>query len=119
SNNAICSDNEIHEKCINYCPPTCQRPNPPVCQFFVCQKGCVCKDGYIRDSISGGCVPIKDCENLCLDNQKFDVCGAACPVSCQIPVPATCNKNCVSGCFCKEGFMFDEFTKKCVEKCPN
>lgn len=59
----------------------------------------------------------------CGPNQEyFDGCGSACPPFCNMPEGGVaCTRNCVSGCFCKSGYVLESrFSKKCIleEDCP-
>jgi hypothetical protein len=47
--------------------------------------------------------------NKCNANEVFHTCGTACPATCANPNPSpVCTKNCVIGCFCKEGYLKNE-----------
>ncbi len=39
----------------------------------------------------------------CGENEEYDACGTECPTNCATRF--TCSKQCVAGCFCKEGFV--------------
>lgn len=54
----------------------------------------------------------------CSANEEWKECGSACPPTCLSPKPEICIKNCISGCFCKEGFLLHE--GDCIAKtdCP-
>lgn len=58
----------------------------------------------------------------CDPNEVFHICGTACPITCDNlhNPPRVCPRQCVSKCFCKEGFFRDTRTNKCVPKdqCP-
>merc|ERR1712002_1403481 len=57
----------------------------------------------------------------CGVNEEFKECGTACPGTCQNGGGVQpCQKLCVTGCFCKQGFILDEQSEKCVLKkdCP-
>lgn len=61
----ICSGkHEVFENCTNpICRPKscCQLGFPLNCtEPPKCNKGCVCKEGYVRNS-KGICIPIKEC----------------------------------------------------------
>ncbi|XP_041425694.1 venom peptide SjAPI-2-like [Xenopus laevis] len=49
-----------------------------------------------------------DEKQSCRPHQLWDRCGTACPLNCQNfrNPPEVCTKNCVSGCFCKEPYVF-------------
>jgi hypothetical protein len=117
----ICSENEEWRQCKG-CDGTCQRPNP-ICPR-ICVPGCACKQGHLRDG-NGRCMPKEQCPtaqpaefmmlppNQCSENEIFHTCGTACPATCDNPHPSpVCTKNCVIGCFCKEGYL-----KNAMGKC--
>jgi len=41
-------------------------------------------------------------------NKQYNECGTACPKTCTRPEGMACTKQCVSGCFCKEGFVLQD-----------
>ncbi|XP_065194502.1 C3 and PZP-like alpha-2-macroglobulin domain-containing protein 8 isoform X2 [Sycon ciliatum] len=58
-----CSENEQQSDCSAGCQETCSDLTlglPRICPF-VCQRGCVCKPGYVRESEDGTCVPKDQC----------------------------------------------------------
>ncbi|XP_050094080.1 von Willebrand factor-like [Anopheles aquasalis] len=66
----------------------------------------------IISAVHAGCI-----ENQCGLNEEFKVCGTACPPSCEKPeLNQPCTKQCVSGCFCKEGYVRNEHNE-CVLPC--
>jgi len=67
-------------------PPNCQYVGAPVDQYG-CQTGC----GTLKCT--------------CPPGEEFKQCGTACPATCDKPNPGFCSKQCVSGCFCKEGLL--------------
>lgn len=54
----------------------------------------------------------------CSANEEWKQCGSACPPTCHSPNPEICIKQCIAGCFCKEGYLLHE--GDCVAKadCP-
>ncbi|CAG9826720.1 unnamed protein product [Diabrotica balteata] len=57
-----CGPNAEFVQCKSCCEEaTCERRNPPSCNIcpMVCNSGCVCKQGYIRQRKDGPCV--KNC----------------------------------------------------------
>lgn len=52
----------------------------------------------------------------CPDNAEYIECGPACIPSCQAP-SSNCTGSCISGCFCKPGFVFKGRRCVPVEKC--
>jgi len=41
----------------------------------------------------------------CPPGQEYQQCGTLCPPTCDNPIPGMCPDQCVSGCFCQEGFL--------------
>jgi hypothetical protein len=84
--------------------------------------GCFCKEGYLKNE-KGECVRPQECDGqthhklnmqipsvgsfpTCPDNEEFQACGSACAPDCANPNPSpVCTKNCVIGCFCKQGHL--------------
>ncbi|CAF2514807.1 unnamed protein product [Rotaria sp. Silwood2] len=63
-----------------------------------------------------------DASTLCREpNEIFEACGTACPDTCEDVINSNLNKpctlQCVSGCFCEEGFVRenDEPNSRCVK----
>ncbi|KOB71038.1 Serine protease inhibitor 28 [Operophtera brumata] len=102
----------IENDCIqgNCRPKNCSQLGFPVpCSIIdpkFCKKGCLCNDGYVRD-IYVKCVPTDQCPG----------CGVNCNKQCsdigkELGFCITiCYEN---ACDCKEGFYYDNNTKKCV-----
>ena len=51
-----------------------------------------------------------------MKGQEFKKCGNSCPPTCEAPNPIPCTKDCVSGCQCRKGLVFDEENNRCVNK---
>ncbi|KFM77647.1 Zonadhesin, partial [Stegodyphus mimosarum] len=112
----ICGTNEEYNNCGTACPPTCSKPNP-VCTKQ-CTRGCFCKKGYIRND-NGICIPKEQCpKGTCGKNEEYKDCGTACPPTCSKP-DRICIEQCVSGCFCKKGYIRND-NHICIPKkdCP-
>lgn len=71
----------------------------------------------------GGCrnkkklILIEEAEK-CGDNEHYEECGFNCRPSCAKiynEVKMNCSSDCVKGCFCNEGYLYDEGPKKCVK----
>ena len=59
-------------------------------------------------------------EIQCSDNEEYNECGTACQENCTY-TPEICTFQCVSGCFCKKGFVRESDEKsKCIPRfqCP-
>ncbi|GIX68945.1 zonadhesin [Caerostris extrusa] len=77
------------------------------------QKGCFCRDGFVRDPI-GKCVLPRFCPVICGENEEFRECGTSCPTTCVNRNQRNlCQERCAKGCFCRDGFVRDP-TGKCV-----
>jgi len=60
------------------------------------------------------------CPMTCPPNQYYSECVSGCPATCAQPnVTSVCNKPCVEGCTCADGFKLDGTGKNCTaeEKC--
>ena len=105
--------------------PTCFVPDTTgrVCDT-ACQPRCQCDEGFVRDQ-HGNCVALGQCPSLyCPDNEvytnNYNPCNEnSCTASFSCVAPAVIQ----SGCMCKEGFVRDQVSGKCVEYancgCPN
>ncbi|XP_075729139.1 uncharacterized protein LOC119164825 isoform X2 [Rhipicephalus microplus] len=60
-----CGTNEEYTECRSNCPATCALlHSPPAagsCAVDVCQAGCQCRKGFVRDERTGSCVPPTSC----------------------------------------------------------
>merc|ERR1712048_155945 len=134
---------EISGKCVKVCPkPKCPAnqiwKDCPLCSHICgeaqmcmaiapCEEGsncpcpvdgkCVCKDGFQTDPLDPDkCISEKVCKQ-CAFNEIFNQCAASCENTCQNPTAAlNCNKKCESRCQCKDGYIRDEVTKRCISK---
>jgi hypothetical protein len=115
-----CMENEELTECGWLCQPTCNNNAPQNCSDG-CVETCVCKKGYIRSAVDGPCVPQDSCsQEICKANEVYKDCGTACPGTCSQPL-RVCERKCVAGCFCQEGYVLDDQTNECVpvDSCPN
>lgn len=111
---SICSgENEESVPCKK-CDRTCDNPERICPRIPRCRPGCACKLGHVRDA-TNKCVKKEQCKMemnmmvmppVCKETEVFKTCGTACPATCDNPHPsAICTRNCVIGCFCKEGYL--------------
>merc|ERR1719402_696210 len=65
-----CGAHEEFSTCGSSFPDMCDggAMMPPNICMFVCQVGCFCQEGYIRDKNTGECIPKKECAEICLWN---------------------------------------------------
>ena len=56
----------------------------------------------------------------CPEGKFFDVCGTACPPTCEDPNPLICTFQCNMDCFCPSGTVLNEANGECVDlaDCP-
>lgn len=119
-----CGYNAHYENCISVYRLTCYNYSTsvdPWYEFDPCIPGCVCDTGYIRDEITGQCVPPHYCPNIgaCPYNTYFEFCKECdgYQTTCDdygLPDPMYCPNECKSGCFCEEGLVMDTATQSCV-----
>ncbi|XP_065092411.1 zonadhesin-like [Ochlerotatus camptorhynchus] len=134
----VCGPNEVPAECGNSCEPTCDTlgQETGICNSM-CIPGCTCSSGYVRNG-NGDCVLPEKCDlgvvveeltatGACLAfyiasppacndlNEEYLECGTACPKTCQnLDIDDACSDECVSGCFCKEGFVRGSSTGPCI-----
>nr|QRN45238.1 zonadhesin 3-like [Tineola bisselliella] len=128
---SFCPRDEKYVNCTDgYCRvKTCDQLGYPLeCPEVKgeCKGGCVCIDGYVRNC-AGICIPQSQCPSCGGDENAIAGCGTHCGNSCSdyklrpvILCPAilcTANPNI---CLCRDGYVYDESTKKCIlpENCP-
>uniref|UniRef100_A0A2A4J7B9 Serpin domain-containing protein n=1 Tax=Heliothis virescens TaxID=7102 RepID=A0A2A4J7B9_HELVI len=119
-----CGVNERYEQCpARLCAPqscselgfglTCTDIDDGPCSG---PPGCVCDYNFVRDE-TGKCIPDRECPSCGGDENAERGCGLNCGRLCSnynkgpVPCPRICLPN---SCDCKEGFVYDEQTKKCV-----
>ncbi|XP_077292844.1 zonadhesin-like [Arctopsyche grandis] len=115
-----CPANEVFSICgNNACQNTCAYPNiAPLCKP-ICTPGCICKNGYLRNT-RGVCVPPVQCDT-CKPNEIFDLCrNTMCQNTCAEPdLQIRCKPlGCIAGCVCRPGYLRNE-NRDCVrpEQC--
>lgn len=96
-----CPINEEFNECGPACQTNCTR-KPDICTLQ-CVSGCFCRAGFVRQTDEQSpCVPRHECP--CRNNEFYNPCGSACPDSCASR-SERCTKQCVPGCFCRQGFV--------------
>ncbi|KAJ1132125.1 hypothetical protein NDU88_010454 [Pleurodeles waltl] len=114
-----CKGNSNYTDCGTACPLTCDNyDNPPLVCSKQCVPGCSCNKGFVLESAASKCcIPLSECKKACPENAQYTDCGTACPLTCDNydNPPLVCSKECVQGCFCKEGFVFENaVSKRCI-----
>ncbi|GFY53481.1 uncharacterized protein TNIN_220711 [Trichonephila inaurata madagascariensis] len=120
-------ENTKYTECGAYpfCQKTCENhdriiPCPPICL-----PGCVCKDGFVKNS-EGECIAIDKCPpksegpEQCREHEHWDKCLAHCQKNCtNYNKIVPCAKICRAGCICDEGHVRGP-NGKCIPvgKCP-
>lgn len=117
----ICPKNEVFSQSANTCQPTCFgdefKNNSLGCTEG---KGCVCKEGFIRDPRTFNCIAKKSCpkkasDTTCPTNEVYSKDGAGCQLSCSTQnIAIKCMTR--SGCKCRDGFIRDDITGQCISK---
>ncbi|XP_029443201.1 von Willebrand factor-like [Rhinatrema bivittatum] len=120
-----CGLNQHYDECGSACPSNCF-DKIRIC-IRMCIPGCFCDEGYVfKDAKSGVCVRESACQRLCPENSEYQSCGSGCDQrNCKDELndepPSICTRECVSGCFCKPGYVYLFGTSgPCVlsEDCP-
>ena len=71
---------------------------------------------FILYSVTNNIIDYFDLVKCEVKGQEFKKCGNSCPPTCEAPNPIPCTKDCVSGCQCRKGLVFDEENNRCVNK---
>ncbi|XP_067133096.1 tenascin-like [Centruroides vittatus] len=120
---------ESYTFCGWSCPDTCENYGTRRKCKSNCVKGCVCYDGYVRDSRNSNprCILPEECTDppVCdRPGEEYSECGSkdSCQLTCNNlddPPSYWCDIFCRKGCFCKNGYARDD-NWNCipVEKCP-
>ncbi|XP_077288568.1 zonadhesin-like [Arctopsyche grandis] len=102
--------NEMFSACGNDgCQATCTTPASPTCMgTCVAGGGCICRAGFVKNSLDSCVLPAACPPTTCPANQVFSNCGEDnCQRSCtRLTVPANCVSMCTTpGCICAAGFV--------------
>lgn len=124
-----CASNEVYSICggIGKCQKNCMTRNLPIDKTCVCEPGCLCRPGFIRD-YRFICIPNNHCpkvqlpvgSKICPANEVYSDCMAGCQKTCNtLDVIFKCK--CVKGCVCNEGYVRHDITNLCVleDKCKS
>nr|WIM01334.1 zonadhesin-like protein 1A [Limnephilus flavicornis] len=107
--------NEEYTEC-GTCEKTCENKDLSLACIAVCQVGCFCKAGYVRNN--GICSLPEECPPKCTKaNQVYKSCGTRCPPTCDNRFPI-CTKECFPGCACKDGYILNNGNCILVANCP-
>ncbi|KAG8198783.1 hypothetical protein JTE90_007093 [Oedothorax gibbosus] len=117
----LCPPNEQLSDCDAHCQKNCTNFAKPFPCPSICVKGCICKEGLVRDT-SGKCVEPKKCpgRDTCPRGEHYEQCNAHCQHNCTTWVrPVLCPRLCAHGCVCDKGTIRGP-KGKCIkpEKCP-
>jgi hypothetical protein len=55
-----CPENEVFADCASACQDFCNKSQYDFC-IMRCDRACVCKDGYTRQTRGGTCIPKEQC----------------------------------------------------------
>lgn len=125
---SACPENEVYDACGAACQRNCCNSQTLINFMCICEAGCICADGYIRDPITNNCILLANCpvaKNATTvrkppKHEVYSECGAGCQPSCNNPQSAVRCK-CISGYVCAPGYVRDPSkNNKCVpiNSCP-
>lgn len=129
SSKKLCGYNAHYKKCVSVYRLTCSNFSLSIDPWYEhdpCAEGCECDSAYIKDEITGQCVPPHYCPEIgyCPENSYFEFCKPCngYQTTCSdygLPDPMYCPKECKSGCYCDGTYVFDERVQRCVpvEQC--
>nr|A1IKL3.1 RecName: Full=Chymotrypsin inhibitor Ani s 6; AltName: Allergen=Ani s 6; Flags: Precursor [Anisakis simplex]BAF43535.1 protease inhibitor [Anisakis simplex] len=63
ANKDHCPPNEEYNECGNPCQEKCDNGEPVICTYQ-CEHRCFCKQGYVRLTEDGECVPEEFCKPI-------------------------------------------------------
>lgn len=123
--NAQCGSRQSYHECYKNIVRTCQDKQVEKVrdiESIECLSGCFCDGPFIWDAETQKCVYPTECQNskenqICSKDDpksEFRVCQSSTKATCTDPNPLAINKDCRSECRCKEGYVFNEKTEKCM-----
>ncbi|XP_077288595.1 zonadhesin-like [Arctopsyche grandis] len=123
--NKECPEQEVYSQCgRNKCQDTCAEPNKKMSCVDKCRPGCVCEEGWIRDS-NGICTLPGLCDMKCGgDGNAFTTkCANPCNRRTCTTVndePFFCTSECdgVEACICKPGYVMQDGKCIPIKNCP-
>lgn len=126
------------------CSASCRNPGGDTCDVKRCTPGCTCRPPYVlldHTDPQSACVPREICPSLvtpplplsstdeesligeknlnsrCSDPLKeYRSCASSCPLGCNNLSPKQCAP-CISGCFCKNGYIFEDALNWQISHC--
>uniref|UniRef100_A0A8L7YLU3 TIL domain-containing protein n=1 Tax=Brugia malayi TaxID=6279 RepID=A0A8L7YLU3_BRUMA len=104
-----CMKNEVWTNCTG-CELSCDEDEFLQCQNICYKPGCECPAilGFRRAS-NGNL--LKECSIT----EEFKECGSVCEETCDdFGQPIVCSKQCLAGCFCKEGYIREKKGGCCI-----
>ena len=112
---------------IKPCQNVCGTGVDPSCAYttYMPMTGCFCKEGYIRESIDGKCIPVEECPITCDEETEqlrsgVKSCENVCKPTGVDSVCPNAHLEPTDVCLCRRGFIRDEITGQCipVAQCP-
>ena len=99
---------------VEACQNICGTGVDPVCAYttYMPMNACFCKDGYIRESKDGKCIPVAQCpQSKCnIDTEDYRCGVQQCQYVCGVGIDEICTRAryiCENGCFCKQDYVRD------------
>ena len=115
----MCPENQEIGNCAGACQDSCENPIFRSQCKAPCLIGCMCKEGYLRNS-EDVCIKQEDCPCPANENYACTECQDTCEVR-YISQRCQPSEDCIPGCICDEGYIRDEESGNCVlvGDCPS
>nr|XP_022910522.1 zonadhesin-like [Onthophagus taurus]XP_022910523.1 zonadhesin-like [Onthophagus taurus] len=115
----VCPPHQVYKSCGTSCPEYCNWDPSSIICTLQCVQDCFCQKGYVREAVdSNNCIPKGRCSRVptCNEpNKEYRICGSLCPKYCGQDDYVVCPAMCVSGCFCKAGYVLaSEDSNECI-----